>query len=114
VFLVDLVAAAAQVFDRVVVYWLFQSTRTLSAAATGRRRRPTSIVRRLPCLSQFYDYGIKGAELLEHSRVSIVRAPKVSDATATVGLTAAELARLLAAPQQQWVTGGRTHQPPRL
>ena len=35
--------------------------------ATGRPASPASIARRLSCLSKFYDYGIKDAELLEHS-----------------------------------------------
>ena len=34
---------------------------------TGRPASPASIARRLSCLSKFYDYGIKDAELLEHS-----------------------------------------------
>jgi site-specific recombinase XerD len=68
-------------------------------AATGRPASPASIARRLSCLSQFYDYGIKDAELLEHSPVANVRRPKVSDDSSTVGLTAEELDRLLTAAE---------------
>ncbi|MDQ3880476.1 MAG: tyrosine-type recombinase/integrase [Chloroflexota bacterium] len=67
---------------------------------TGRPASPASIARRLSCLSKFYDYGIKDAELLEHSPVANVRRPKVSDDSATVGLTADELDRLLSAAEQ--------------
>ena len=67
--------------------------------ATGRPASPASIARRLSCLSQFYDYGIKDAELLEHSPVANVRRPKVSDDSSTVGLTAEELDRLLTAAE---------------
>lgn len=68
-------------------------------AATGRPASPASIARRLSCLSKFYDYGIKDAELLEHSPVANVRRPKVSDDSSTVGLTAEELDRLLTAAE---------------
>ena len=47
--------------------------------ATGRPASPASIARRLSCLSKFYDYGIRDAQLLEHSLVANVRRPKVSD-----------------------------------
>jgi integrase/recombinase XerD len=67
--------------------------------ATGRPASPASIARRLSCLSQFYDYGIKDAELLEHSPVANVRRPKVSDDSSTVGLTADKLDRLLTAAE---------------
>ena len=67
--------------------------------ATGRPASSASIARRLSCLSQFYDYGIKDAELLEHSPVANVRRPKVSDDSSTVGLTAEELDRLLTAAE---------------
>jgi integrase/recombinase XerD len=66
---------------------------------TGRPASPASIARRLSCLSKFYDYGIKDAQLLEHSPVANVRRPKVSDDSATVGLTADELDRLLTAAE---------------
>ena len=68
--------------------------------ATGRPASPASIARRLSCLSKFYDYGIKDAELLEHSPVANVRRPKVSDDSSTVGLTADELDRLLTAAEE--------------
>jgi len=72
--------------------------RHLSQEPQPRTKRPASsasIARRLSCLSKFYDYGIKDAELLEHSPVANVRRPKVSDDSSTVGLTAEELDRLL-------------------
>jgi site-specific recombinase XerD len=68
--------------------------------ATRRPASPASIARRLSCLSQFYDYGIKDAELLEHSPVANVRRPKVSDDSSTVGLTAEELDHLLTAAER--------------
>jgi len=67
--------------------------------ATGRPASPASIARRLSCLSKFYDYGIRDAQLLEHSPVANVRRPKVSDDSSTVGLTADELDRLLSAAE---------------
>jgi hypothetical protein len=67
--------------------------------ATGRPASPASIARRLSCLSKFYDYGIRDAQLLEHSPVANVRRPKVSDDSSTVGLTADELNRLLTAAE---------------
>ena len=66
---------------------------------TGRAASQASIARRLSCLSKFYDYGIKDAELLEHSPVANVRRPKVSDDSSTVGLTADDLDRLLTAAE---------------
>jgi integrase/recombinase XerD len=36
----------------------------MSQASTGRPASPASIARRLSCLSKFYDYGIKDAEVL--------------------------------------------------
>jgi site-specific recombinase XerD len=66
---------------------------------TKRPASPASIARRLSCLSKFYDYGIKDAELLEHSPVANVRRPKVSDDSSTVGLTADELDKLLTAAE---------------
>lgn len=67
--------------------------------ATGWPASPASIARRLSCLSKFYDYGIRDAQLLEHSPVANVRRPKVSDDSSTVGLTADELDRLLTAAE---------------
>ena len=67
--------------------------------ATGRPASPASIARRLSCLSKFYDYGIRDAQLLEHSPVANVRRPKVSDDSSTIGLTADELDRLLTAAE---------------
>jgi integrase/recombinase XerD len=66
---------------------------------TGRPASPASIARRLSCLSKFYDYGIRDAELLDSSPVANVRRPKVSEDSSTVGLTAAELDRLLTAAE---------------
>ena len=71
-----------------------------SGAATGQPASPASIARRLSCLSKFYDYGIRDAQLLEHSPVANVRRPKVSDDSSTVGLTAEELDRLLTAAEE--------------
>jgi site-specific recombinase XerD len=68
--------------------------------ATRRPASPASIARRLSCLSKFYDYGIRDAQLLEHSPVANVRRPKVSDDSSTVGLTAEELDRLLTAAEE--------------
>lgn len=68
--------------------------------ATGRPASPASIARRLSCLSKFYDYGIRDAQLLEHSPVANVRRPKVSEDSSTVGLTADELDRLLTAAEE--------------
>jgi integrase/recombinase XerD len=68
--------------------------------ATSRVASPASIARRPSCLSKFYGYGIQDAELLEHSPVSNVRRPKVLDDSATVGLTAEELDRLLTAAEE--------------
>jgi integrase/recombinase XerD len=67
--------------------------------ATGRPASPASIARRLSCLSKFYDYGIRDAEVLEHSPVANVRRPKVTDDSATIGLTAEELDQLLCAAE---------------
>ncbi len=78
--------------------WVRQLSQT-AQPATGRPASPASIARRLSCLSKFYDYGIKDAELLEHSPVANVRRPKVSDDSSTVGLTAEELDRLLRAAE---------------
>jgi hypothetical protein len=52
-----------------------------------RRRSPGA----LSCLSKFYDYGIREAEVVEHSPVANVRRPKVSDDSSTIGLTADKL-----------------------
>jgi site-specific recombinase XerD len=71
----------------------------INQPTTSRPASPASIARRLSCLSKFYDYGIKDAQLLEHSPVANVRRPKVSDDSATVSLTADELDRLLTAAE---------------
>jgi len=67
---------------------------------TGRPASPASIARRLSCLSQFYDYGIRDAEVFDSSPVANVRRPKVSDDSSTVGLSADELDRLLTAAER--------------
>jgi site-specific recombinase XerD len=67
---------------------------------TGRPASPASIARRLSCLSRFYDYAIKDAELVDYSPVANVRRPKVSDDSSTVGLTAEQLDALLTAAEQ--------------
>ena len=67
--------------------------------ATGRPASPASIARRLSCLSKFYDYGIRDAEVLDYSPVANVRRPKLSDDSSTIGLTADELDKLLTAAE---------------
>ncbi len=64
--------------------WVRQLSQT-AQPATQRPASPASIARRLSCLSKFYDYGIKDAELLEHSPIANVRRPKVSDDSSTRG-----------------------------
>jgi site-specific recombinase XerD len=61
---------------------------------TGRPASPATVARKLSAVAGFYEYGI-GAEVLAHSPVASVRRPKVSLESQTVGLTAAELRRLL-------------------
>ena len=61
---------------------------------TGRPLAASTIARHLSAVSQFYAYGI-GADLLEYSPAANARRPKVGDDSATVGLDAAELVRLL-------------------
>ena len=61
---------------------------------TGRPLAASSIARRLSAVSAFYAYGI-GAELLDYSPAANTRRPKVGDDSATIGLDAAELVRLL-------------------
>ena len=77
--------------------------RQLAAApqpATGRPAAAATIARRLSCLAGFYDYGLREVELLEYSPVANVRRPRVSEDSPTVGLSAAELDRLLTAAEQ--------------
>jgi integrase/recombinase XerD len=78
--------------------WIRQLSQT-PQPTTGRPASPASIARRLSCLSKFYDYGIKDAELLEHSPIANVRRPKVSEDSPTIGLTAGELDGLLTAAE---------------
>jgi len=61
---------------------------------SGKPMADSSIARRLSAVSKFYDYGIE-AQVLTYSPVASVRRPKVSGDTSTVGLSAAELVRLL-------------------
>lgn len=61
---------------------------------TGKPMAASSIARRLSAVSALYDYGIE-VEVLSFSPVANVRRPKVSDDSATVGLSAEELVRLL-------------------
>jgi len=63
---------------------------------TGRFAAPATVVRRLSCLSGFYDYGLR--ELLEYSPVANVRRPRVGEDSPTIGLDAAELDRLSSPP----------------
>jgi integrase/recombinase XerD len=67
--------------------------------ATGRAASPSTIARRLSCLSKFHDYGMREVELIEHSPVANVRRPKVSEDSPAIGLDAAELDRLLTAAE---------------
>jgi len=73
---------------------------TIPQPATGRPAAAATIARRLSCLAGFYDYGLREVELLEYSPVANVRRPKVSEDSPTVGLSAAELDRLLTAAEQ--------------
>lgn len=63
-------------------------------ARTGKPMAPAIVARRLSCLAKFYDYGIE-VEALTHSPVLHVRRPKVSEESASVGLSRDELVRLL-------------------
>jgi integrase/recombinase XerD len=66
---------------------------------TGRPASPATIGRRLSCLSQFYEYAVRDAELLDVSPMARVRRPRVDDDSATVGLDRDELGRLLGAAE---------------
>jgi integrase/recombinase XerD len=66
------------------------------SARTGRPLAAASIARRLSAVSAFYDYGIS-VGVLASSPVANVRRPKVSADSTTVGLTAPETGRLIAA-----------------
>jgi len=66
---------------------------------TGRCAAPATVVRRLSCLSGFYDYGLREVELLGYSPVANVRRPRVGEDSPTIGLDAAELDRLLTAAE---------------
>lgn len=66
---------------------------------TGRPASAATIARRLSCLSKFYEYAVRDAELLDTSPLARVRRPHVDDDSATVGLDREELGRLLAAAE---------------
>ena len=82
-----------------VDHWARQLA-TTPQPVTGRPAAAATIARRLSCLSGFYDYGLREVELLEYSPVANVRRPTVSEDSPTVGLSAAELDRLLTAAEQ--------------
>src|SRR6478735_12154354 len=65
----------------------------------SRIAAPATVVRRLSCLSGFYDYGLREVELLGYSPVANVRRPRVGEDSPTIGLDAAELDRLLTAAE---------------
>lgn len=71
---------------------------------TGRPAAPSTVARRLACLSEFYDYGMREVELIEYSPVANVRRPRVTSDSPTVGLDAAELDRLLTAAEADGTT----------
>ena len=81
-----------------VDHWARQLA-TVPQPATGRPAAAATVARRLSCLSGFYDYGLREVELLEYSPVANVRRPNVSEDSPTVGLSAAELDRLLTAAE---------------
>jgi integrase/recombinase XerD len=79
--------------------WVQHLTR-IPQPGTGRPAAPATVTRRLSCLSRFYDYGMREVELIEYSPVANVRRPRVSEDSPTIGLSAAELDRLLTAAEQ--------------
>ena len=79
--------------------WVADMTRS-PQPGTGRSAAPATVVRRLSCLSGFYDYGLREIELLEYSPVANVRRPRVGEDSPTIGLDAAELDRLLTAAER--------------
>ncbi len=68
-------------------------------AATGKPAAPSTIARRLSCLSKLYEYAVVDAGLLEASPVVRVKRPKVSDHSSTVGLNEKELVALIGAAE---------------
>lgn len=62
---------------------------------TGRPASPATVARRLSGVAKFYDYAIHDAEVVTYSPVANVRRPSVSEESATTGLSADELRRLL-------------------
>ncbi len=62
---------------------------------TGRPAAPSTIGRRLSCLTGLYEYAVVDAELIEASPLVRVKRPRVSDNSATVGLNEKELMKLL-------------------
>jgi site-specific recombinase XerD len=73
--------------------WVRQLTREPSAR-TGKPLAAASVARRLAYLSKFYGYGLEVGVLI-HSPVPHVRRPKVSEESASVGLTRDALGRVL-------------------
>jgi integrase/recombinase XerD len=78
--------------------WITHLTET-AQPRTGRPASPATIARRLSCLSKFYEYAVRDAELLDVSPMARVRRPRVDDDSATVGLDRDELGRLLGAAE---------------
>ena len=61
---------------------------------SGKTHAPASIARRLSCLSSFYGYAIE-VDVLHENPVANVKRPRVANDSMSVGLTRAELERLL-------------------
>ena len=76
-----------------VAAWVRQLTRH-PTMRTGKPLAAASVARRLACLSKFYGYGLE-VGVLTHSPVPHVRRPKVTDESASVGLSRDELGRVL-------------------
>lgn len=76
-----------------VAAWVRKLT-TEPTLRTGKPLAAASVARRLACLSKFYGYGLE-VGVLTHSPIPHVRRPKVSDDSASVGLSRDELGRVL-------------------
>jgi len=78
--------------------WIAEQT-DRPQAATGKPAAPSTVSRRLSCLSGLYEYAVVDAGLIESSPVVRVKRPKVSDHSGTVGLDEKELIALLGAAE---------------
>ncbi len=76
-----------------VAAWVRQLTGN-PTPRTGKPLAASSVARRLACLSKFYGYGLE-VGVLTHSPVPHVRRPKVSEESASVGLSRDGLGRVL-------------------